>query len=563
MYVTAVPSRGKKPTILLRESYREDGKVKNRTLANLSKLPPEALEAVKRVLRGEAVVPVSDFPIERSTAHGHVDAILTAIRRVGLDRILSSQRCRERDLVLVLIVARLLAPSSKLSTSRWWKTTSLPELLGLQKVTEDDLYQAMDWLLARQARIEKKLAKKHLSPGCLVLYDLTSTWVEGDKCPLAERGYSRDGKKDKLQINFGLLTDGEGRPTGVSVYKGNRADPTTVQDQVKKLKDEYGIDLVVFVGDRGMVTQTQIERFMEQDGVEWITALKSNSIQKLKAEGKLQLGLFDEKNLFEFTSKHYPGERLVACRNPELAKRRAKKRASLIEATRGELEKIQGSVRAGRLGGRAEIGLRVGRIINKYKVAKHFKLDIEDERLAYRVRGDSVAREAALDGIYIIRTSVPADVFSADDTVRHYKRLTRVEKSFRAMKTVDLMVRPIFHYTEDRVRAHIFLCMLAYYVEWHLRRAWAPLLFAHETDTLDARDPVAPAVPPPEAQRKARTKKTREGLEVFSFRSLLDHLGTIVTNHCRRPGAQDGATFEMTTQPNAVQARALELVKAL
>ena len=564
MYVTSVPNRGKKPTVLLRESYREDGKVKNRTLANLSKLPPEALEAVKRVLAGEDLVPASEaFAIERSVQHGHVDAVLTAIRKLRLDRMLDSRRCRERDLALVLIVARLLAPSSKLSTTRWWTTTSLPDLFDLGEVSEDDLYAAMDWLLARQKRIEKKLAKKHLSTGGLVLYDLTSTWVEGDACPLAARGYSRDGKKDKLQINFGLLTDEDGRPVSVTVYKGNTADPATVQDQVKKVKEDYGIDLVVFVGDRGMVTQTQIDQFVEQGGVEWITALKSGSIRKLKTEGRLQLGLFDDKGLFEFKSKHYPGERLVACRNRDLATRRERKRRSLIDATKAELDKIQSSVRKGRLVGKAEIGLRVGRMINKYKVAKHFKLEIEAERFTYRVRADKVAAEAALDGIYIIRTSVPEEVFSAEDTVRHYKRLTRVEKSFRSMKTVDLMVRPIFHRTEDRVRAHIFLCMLAYYVEWHLRTAWASLLFANETETLDTRDPVARATPPPEARRKTRKKKTAEGFTVQSFRTLLDHLGAIVTNHCRRPGAEEGETFPMTTQPNALQARALELIKTL
>ena len=564
MYVTSVPNRGHKPTILLRESYREDGKVKNRTLANLSKLPEKALEAVKQVLSGETLVPATEaFAIERSVHHGHVDAVLTAIRKLGLDRMLDSRRSRERDLVLVLLIARLLAPSSKLSTTRWWATTSLPDLFDLGDVTENDLYAAMDWLLSRQSRIEKKLAKKHLSVGGLVLYDLTSTWVEGEACPLAERGYSRDGKKNKLQINFGLLTDEDGRPVSVSVYKGNTADPATVQEQVKKVKEDYGIDLVVFVGDRGMVTQTQIDKFIEQGGVEWITALKSGSIRKLKAEGRLQLGLFDDKGLFEFKSKHYPGERLVACRNPELAKRRARKRRSLIDATKGELDRIKNSVRKGRLAGKAEIGLRVGRIINKYKVAKHFKLEIETERLTYRVRRDSVAAEVALDGIYIVRTSVSEDVFSAEDTVRNYKRLTRVEKSFRSMKTVDLMVRPIFHHTEERVRTHIFLCMLAYYVEWNLRRAWASLLFANETETLDTRDPVARAEPPPEASRKARSKKTDDGLPAHSFRTLIDHLGSIVTNHCRRPGAEEGETFPMTTQADDVQARALKLLKSL
>jgi transposase len=564
MYVAEIPNRGRKPTILLRESYREGGKVKNRTLANLSKLPPHALEALQRVLQGEMLVPASEaFEIERSLQHGHVEAVLTAIRRLGLDRIISSRRCRERDLVLGMVAARVLGPSSKLNTTRWWKTTTLPETLGIEDASEDELYRAMDWLLDRQASIETKLATKHLEPCGIVLYDVSSTWVEGEKCPLASRGYSRDGKKDKLQINFGLLTDDAGRPISVSVYPGRTADPSTVQDQVRKLKEEYGLDLVVFVGDRGMVTQTQIDAFIKQDGVEWITALKSGSIRRIRAEGSLQLGLFDQKNLFEFESQLYPGERLVACRNEELARRRASKRQSLIDATKKELTKIQTSIRAGRLVGKDAIGVRVGRIINKYKVAKHFKLEIGAASLHYRVRQDNVAAEAALDGIYIIRSSVPADAMSAEDTVRHYKRLTRVEKAFRSMKTVDLLVRPIYHYAENRVRAHILLCMLAYYVEWHLREAWSSLLFANEVDTLDERDPVAKAKPTNVGQRKAASKLNTEGLPVHKFRSLLDHLASVVRNYCRRPGAPEGETFDMTTRLDTVQTRALQLVDTL
>ena len=476
---------------------------------------------------------------------------------------IASRRSRERDLVLGMIAARLLAPSSKLQTTRWWSTTSLPQCLGIEDATQDDLYKAMDWLLERQPAIEKKLAKKHLDPCGIVLYDLTSTWVEGKTCPLAARGYSRDGKKDKLQVNFGLLTDEDGRPVSVSVYPGNTGDPSTVQDQVRKLKEEYGLDLVIFVGDRGMVTQTQVEHFIEQDGVEWITALKSGSIQKLRTEGSLQLGLFDDQNLFEFESEHYPGERLVACRNIELAERRAHKRRSLIAATKKELAPIQRSIRKGRLVGKDKIGLRVGRVINKYKVAKHFKLEIEHSKLTYRVRRDKVEAEAALDGIYISRTSVPAEVFSTEDTVRHYKRLTKVEKSFRSMKTVDLLVRPIFHYAEPRVRAHIFLCMLAYYVQWHLREAWSSLLFANEVDTLPDRDPVARACPTEQGRQKARTRLNEDGLPVQSFASLIDNLGTIARNYCRRRGANADETFEMTTTPNELQTRALELIRQM
>ncbi len=564
MYVTAVPNRGRKPTVLLRESYRDGGKVKNRTLANLSRLPPHALESLTRALQGEKLVPVSEaFEVIRSQAHGHVEAVVTAFRRTGIDRLICRDRCPERDLVLSMIASRILEPASKLKTSRWMHNTTLPDVFGVEDANQDNLYQAMDWLLERQPKIERKLAKKHIGAGSIVLYDLTSTWMEGEKCPLASRGYSRDGRKGKLQINFGLLTDMEGRPLSVSVYEGRTGDPATVRDQVEKLRNEFGIDFVIFVGDRGMVTQTRVDDFIEQDGVEWITALKSGSLRKLRAEGSLQLELFDEMNLFEFESEHYPGERLIACRNPELAKRRAKKRTSLVEATKKELDKIQRSVRSGRLRGKAEIGLRVGRIINKYKVAKHFKLVITASSLTYRVRRDAVKAEAGLDGIYIIRTSVPADVFSAEETVRHYKRLTRVEKAFRSMKTVDLLVRPIYHRTESRVRAHIFLCMLAYYVAWHLREAWAPLLFSHEVDTLDTRDAVAKATPPETARRKAASKLTEDGLQVQSFGSLLENLGTIVRNQCRRPGASEDETFEMTTKRNALQARAFELLKSL
>lgn len=564
MYVTRVPNRGGKPTILIRESYREDGKVRNRTLANLSKLPPEVVDTVRAALSGESLVPASEaFEVVESKPHGHVDAVLTAVRKLGLDRLIDARNSRQRSLVLSMIAARILSPASKLRTARSLDNSSLADELGVQDADENELYGAMDWLLARQGRIERKLAKRHLESCGLVLYDLTSVWMEGQSCPLASRGYSRDGKKDKLQVNFGLLTDDEGRPVSVSVYEGRTADPATVQDQVRKLKDEFGIDLVVFVGDRGMITQAQIDRFVEQGGVEWITALKSGSIQKLKTEGRLQLGLFDDRNLFEFDSKHYPGERLIACRNLELAKRRARKRTSLIEATKTELEKIQTRVRARRLSGRAEIGLRIGRIINKYKVAKHFKLDIEADRFTYRVRQDSVEKEAALDGLYVVRTSVPEDVISAEDTVRHYKRLGRVEKSFRAMKTVDLKVRPVFHRTADRVRAHIFLCMLAYYVEWHLRHAWRSLLFANETDPAPSRDAVAKAEAPPEAKRKAARKKTSDGLPVHSFGSLLENLGTVVRNVCRRPGTAEDQTFVMSTRPSALQARALELLREL
>ena len=565
MYVTAVPNRGAKPTILLRESFRDEGKVRNRTLANLTHLPPQAVDAVKRILKGEELVaPEEAFEIVSTRQHGNVDAVLTGIRRLGLHKLIASRRCRERDLVLSMVAARILEPASKLETTRWWSSTTLPEQLGIADADENELYAAMDWLLARQPAIEKKLAGRHLEWGGMVLYDLTSTWLEGSSCPLGALGHSRDKKRGKLQINFGMLTDQDGRPVSVTVYKGNTADSSTVQEQVKKLKESFGIELVVFVGDRGMVTETQIDNFIEQDSVAWISALRSGSLGKLKREGSLQLDLFDERNLFEFESEHYPGERLVACRNPDLATRRARKRRELIAATKAEIEKVQGLVRRGRLRDGTKIGLRVGRVINKYKVAKHFKLEIADDVLRYRVRSDRVKAEAALDGIYVIRTIVPSEVMTADEVVRNYKRLTRIERAFRSMKTVSLRVRPVYHHTEARVRAHIFLCMLAYYVEWHMRQAWTSMLFADEVDDSRTRDPVARSLPSASARRKASTKRTTDGTPAQSFRSLLTNLASVARNKCRRINAGDtDPTFEMTTRPGPLQSKALGLLANL
>lgn len=569
MYVTSVPNRGSRPCILLRESFREEGKVKNRTLANLTHLPPHIVDVIKRAARKETLVGVDDaFQVDKSSHHGHVQAVLGAMRRIGFDKLIAWEPSRQRDLVIGMVAARILQPKSKLETTRWWNNTSLPDELNIRGVDENDLYGALDWLLERQDRIEEKLARRHLTAAGLVLYDLSSTYMEGTKCPLAKRGYNRDGKRGKLQVNFGLVTDEDGRPVSVEVYEGNVVDSKTVPGQIEKIRKRFNIDLVIFVGDRGMITEAHIdqfkESFTEDGGVEWITALKSGAIRGLKAEGSLQLGLFDEKNLFAFESPDYPGERLVACRNPELKKRRAKKRIELIDATKVELDKVQAMVRGGRLSGKAEIGLRVGRVINKYKVAKHFKLSIEGNSLHYRVHRDQVEAEAALDGIYIVRTSLPPDVMSAADVVHCYKRLTRVERAFRSMKTVDLKVRPVYHYGSDRVRAHIFLCMLAYYVEWHLRRAWATLLFDDETDTWLTRDPVAPAKPSDSAKKKASTKRTADGLPVHSFQSLLASLSSVVKNVCRRVEASASEpSFVMTTRPDAVQARALHLVSTI
>jgi transposase len=564
MYVTSIPNRGSKPATLLRESYREGGKVKSRTVANLSKLPAHAVDALRRSLRGETLVGAREaFSVTRSVHHGHVEAVLTAMKRLGVAELISARPSRERDLAMGMIAGRILAPGSKLQLTREWETTSLPSILGLSDANENELYGAMDWLLTQQPSVQAKLAKKHLEPCALMLYDLTSTWYEGAHCPLAKRGYSRDERPGSLQINFGLLTDERGCPIAVSVYDGSTADSKTVMDQVSRAREEFGIDLVVLVGDRGMITQAHIESFKDRGGVEWITALRTSGIRKLADGGQLQLDLFDEKNLFEITSPEFPGERLVACRNPALARRRAATRQDLLEATKVLLEKVKASIEAGRLQDKAAIALRVGRIINKHKVAKHFKVTIEDGSLSYEVDSAKVEAEAALDGIYVIRTSIPKEVMSASDAVRNYKCLSRVERAFRATKTIDLHVRPIFHRTEERVRAHIFLCMLAYYVEWHMRQAWAPLLFADDSPPV-REDPVLPARRSESAERKASTKIAADGHRAHSFASLLQDLSTIVRNVCQRAGAPDGeATFEITTAPSALQQCALALLTTI
>jgi hypothetical protein len=484
--------------------------------------------------------------------------------RLGFARLLSARRCPEADLVMAMVAARVLAPHTKLATTRWWQTRTLAEDLGVQDASEDDLYAAMDWLLDRQERIEQKLAARHLAPGGLVLYDLTSSYFEGTTCPLAKRGHNRDGKRDKLQVNYGLVTDGRGRPVAVSVFEGNVADSTTLVPQVQRLRERLGIHDVVLVGDRGMISQKAIETLTTLEGVRWITALKSPQIQRLLTGGALQLGLFDDRNLFELTDPAYPGERLMACRNPALAKLRAHKRQDLLAATVAELEPLQRRVAKGRLLGRAEIGLRVGRVINKYKVAKHFAVTITDTALDWTVRAARVEAEAALDGIYLIRTKVPVPMMSAADAVRNYKALSQVERAFRSLKTIDLHVRPIHHHLADRVRSHIFLCMLAYYVEWHMREAWRPLMFADEDQQAKAtRDPVAPAKRSAAADQKAASHQLADGTTVHSFQTLLQDLSAIVRNHCRTRGDDDTPTFMATTTPTVEQRRALALLKRI
>jgi transposase len=566
MYIATVPNRSSPPAILLREGYREGGKVKNRTLANLSQWPAPKVDLLRRLLRDEALAPVDAlFAVVASTHHGHVQAVRTTMQRVGFAALLAARPSRERDLVVAMVAARILEPDSKLATTRWWHTTTLPADLGVSDADEDALYEAMDWLLERQDAIEQKLAARHLRAGGFVLYDLTSSYFEGTTCPLAAFGHNRDGKKGKLQVNYGLLTDGRGCPVAVSVFKGNTGDPPTLLPAVRRVRERFGIEQLVVVGDRGMISQTQITALQTLAGVAWLTALKTGAIRDLVAGGHVQLGLFDERNLFELTHPDFPGERLVACRNPELAKLRAHKRQALLAATVKELDKVRGMVARGTLKGREAIGVRIGKVVNKYKVAKHIRLDIHDDRVEFQIDEPRVAAEAALDGIYIIRTSVPAERLDAANAVRHDKRLSDVERAFRSLKTIDLKVRPIRHRLEERVRAHIFLCLLAYYVEWHMREAWRPLLFSDEDQAAkQTRDPVAPAKRSAAALRKVHTKVLADGTPVHSFSTLLKDLSRIVRNVCRQRGAgPEAPTFELVTTPDSTQQRAYDLLKTI
>ncbi len=565
-------------THLLRRSYREGGTVKNETLGNLSHLPEPLIEVIRRSLQGETFVPFGQaFEIIRSRPHGHVQAVSAAMQRLGMTTLLASQPCRERELVLAMVASRILAPHTKLATTRWWHTTTLAEDFGVTNASEDDLYAAMDWLLARQDRVQKKLAARHLHEGGLVLYDLSSSYFEGSTCPLAKRGYSRDGKSGTLQVNYGLMTDARGCPVAVSVHEGNTADSTTFMPAVRSLREAFGIEHVVMVGDRGMVSQKAIDEMRDSDGMGWITALKSASIRALVEQGQLQLGLFDERNLLEIASPDFPGERLVACRNDALAKLRAHKREALLAATESDLNKIVTRIESDKLKVQAKgsrrpllkakdaIGVQVGKIINRHKMAKHFELQIDDAQLSWQRRADSIASEAALDGLYIIRTSVQVAQMDAPQCVRNYKALANVERAFRSMKTIDLKVRPIHHRLADRVRAHILLCMLAYYVEWHMREAWRELMFA-DTDQLakTSRDPVAPAERSDEARAKAASHLLPDGTTAHSLATLMANLANIVRNTCRTLPADPGTpTFEVTTTSNALQQRALGLIQAI
>src|ERR1022692_210117 len=569
MYVESVPNRNSPPAILLRECSRLDGKGVKRTLPNLSDWPASQVIALRRILKGESLVSAADaFQIQRAAPHGHVAAALGTLRRLGLEPLLSRSPGPQRDLVVAMIVARILEPASKLATARGFHpdtaTSSLATVLGLdQAIDETQLYDAMDWLLPRQQSIENALAKRHLAEGSLVLYDVSSTYFEGHCCPLAWFGHSRDERNGNPQIVFGLLTNAEGCPVAVEVFPGNTGDPKTVTPQVNKLRQRFQLKQLILVGDRGMLTSARIrEDLQPEEGLQWISVLKSIQIQQLVKGGQLQLSLFDQRDLAEIQHPFYPGERLIACRNPLLAEERSRKRNELLAATEKQLHKIVEATRRKKrpLRGRKEIGLAVGKILGRYKMGKHFKLTIEEDQFGIERKQDNIEREAALDGIYVFRTSVPAESLTSDKVVGHYKRLSDVERAFRSLKSVDLKIRPVHHHLEDRVRTHVFLCMLAYYVEWHMRRALAPILF--DDDDPQAAEAarqsiVSPAERSPKAKSKDALKRTEDGMPVHSFQTLLKDLATLTRNEVR-VGDQ---TLQMLATPTPVQQRALQLLQ--
>jgi len=545
-------------THLLRRSYREDGKVKNETLANLSHLPDELIELVRGALRGRRYVDAeAAFEIERSLPAGHVQAALSMARRLELGRLLDRAPSRERDLCVAMICQRALKPGSKLQTVRSLQQSTLGQELDVEGADEDELYAALDWLGERQARIEDRLAARHLKDGELVLYDVSSSYFEGRSCPLAKLGYSRDGKRGTLQIVYGLICDRPGRPIAVEVFSGELHDDKTLPAQIEKLKTRFGLKTVIVVSDRGMVTKANLELMAESDGVGWITALKAPQIKQLVASGALQLSLFDEHNLAEISApEDYPAERLVVCRNPLVAAERARKRAELLAATERGLEQIAARVERGTLHGSDQIGLAVGPALKRYRMKKHFEIQISDTSFSFKRKADQIEAEADLDGFYVLRTSVPTGELPTADVVRAYKGLEQVERAFGTFKGPELEIRPIHHRLEDRVRAHVLLCMLAYYLTWHLRQAWAPLLFKDEQAPI-AGDPVAKASRSAAAKRKAQTKRTSTGERCHSYRSLIAELATLTRNTIRLPGAD--ATFDKLTEPTPLQAHALDL----
>lgn len=579
MFIERVPNRNSPPCILLRETFRREGKVRHRTIANLSKWPPHVVEGLRRLLKAE---PSADSPggpaatalafrITRSRPHGHVDAVLSTMRKLGLPNLLGSKPSPERNACMALVAARILSPGSKLALSRSLGPETLTSTLAQEcalpeDIDENHLYAAMDWLLPRQARIEKALAARHLQEGSLVLYDLTSSYFEGKTCPLAHLGHSRDGKKGTLQIVYGLLCNRNGTPVAVEVFDGNTADPMTLGAQIKNLRDRFGIQRLILVGDRGMITQARIDRELRGvEGLDWISALRSSQIAELSAAGLIQPSLFDEKNLAEIQSPDFPGERLVVCRNPLLARSRAHKREELLAATEADLEKIRSAVLRAKapLRGAARIGVRIGRVIGKHKMAKHFDLEISAAAFSFSRRSENIAREAAIDGLYVVRAKVTDEDFSPSQLVERYKDLSLVENAFRSIKTVDLKVRPIHHRDEDRVRCHVFLCMLAYYVEWHMRAALKAVLFDeddHEAARAQRPDVVAPKKPSPSAKRKALTKRCRDGLPVHSFQTLLEDLATITRNTIL-PKLAGAPGWQQDAEPTPQQEKILRLLK--
>lgn len=568
MYIEIVPNRNSPPAILLREGWREGKKTRKRTLANLSDWPAHKIETLRRLLRDEQLVSPQDlFETQKTMPHGHVEAVLGIIRKLGLDSLTCSKRCRERDLVVAMIAERLIHPCSKLATTRHWHTTTLAEQLSVQDADENDLYAAMDWLLERKGRIEKKLAERHLTDGATVLYDVTSSYYEGHSCPWAEFGHDRDGQKGLPIIVYGVMTDDQGRPVSVEVYRGNTGDPTTVADQVEKLRQKFELFRVVLVGDRGMLTQTQIGELKKHPGLGWITALRSVAIRKLVDVGALQLSLFDEKNLAEIQSPDYPEERLMVCFNPILAGERRRKREDLLQATEKELTKLARAVaRHSRTPlKQAEIGVKVGKILGRYKVGKHFTLMIRDGGFEWARREEAIKKETELDGIYVIRTSEPVQRLSTEDTVRKYKSLSQVERMFRCLKALDLLIRPIRHRSEERVPAHIFLCLLAYYVEWHMRQAWAPILFEDEELEKERkrRDPVLPAKPSESVKAKKRTHTTPDGLPVQDFDSLMAELATRGKVTYKLKSKEIDLRIDQQPELTPLQRRAYELLGLL
>lgn len=549
-------------TYLLRKSYREGRKVKQQTIANLTLLPDTTREIIQKSLQGRIFVPVEEgIEITWSRSHGHVAAVRKMFENLGLAELICAKPCRERDLVEAMIVARVLNPQTKLATTRWWHNTTLPEQLKVADADEDELYRAMDWLFRRQPDIESKLAQHHLGEESLVAYDVSSSYYEGSHCALAAYGYNRDKKKGKRQIVYGLMTDGGGRPISIQVYPGSTSDTKTVDHQINKLKIRFGVEHFVLAGDRGMLTQGRIDKLKELGGIHWVSALRGPSIKRLVEQGDLQLSLFDQRDLMEISSPDYPGERLVVCRNPYLAEDRARTRQELLAATEEKLAGITKRVAAGRLKQAAKIGEALGRVANKYKMAKHFKFTVSNGRFCYKRSEESIAFEAALDGVYVIRTSVPEEKWSPQKVVLSYKSLSLAERAFRTLKGVDLKIRPIHHRLEDRVRAHIFLCMLAYYVEWHLREAWKSLLFDDQyPGSHQAGSPVLPALRSESALSKASTKTLPDGTSVHSFQTLLSELAMIVANDSWVPAIPEIPPFTLITKPNQTQKKALELV---